>query len=92
MVVGAPMWAHADSGGDDIISTVGASPVHCDWNWWWGWQHRVVVHQWVYHRHNNDAVISYSTGSLSACVCHWGQGRGVQVEMQGWVDTPSYAL
>ena len=74
MVVGALMWECTDSGGDNIVGTVGTSPMHCDWNWQWGWQHRVMVYQWVYHCHNDNAVISYSMGSLSVCAHHWGWG------------------
>src|ERR1700691_5080223 len=66
MVVGAPMWACADSKGDDIVSAVGTSCMQ----YGWGWQHNgAVVHQQVHHWHDDgDAVvIPYSMGSLSVC-------------------------
>ena len=76
MVVGAPMWVRADGGGDDIVSAVGTSPVHWDWDWQRGWWHNgAVVRQWVYHCYDDDAVIFlYSAGSLSACTHCRGQG------------------
>lgn len=33
MVVSAPKWACADGGGNNIICSVGTSPIHCDWDW-----------------------------------------------------------
>ena len=47
-------------GGDDIVGAVGTSPVHCNLDWQRGWQrNEVVVHQWVYHCYDDDAVIFF---------------------------------
>ena len=75
MVVGAPMWVRAGSGGNDIIGyqshalRLGLAA---------GWRHNgAVVHQWVYHCYDDDTVIvSYGAGSPPACVRRRGRGAG----------------